>query len=87
MRRVMGWQVESALDEYTNYARPKSREADVKYINGFEVASLDSLLSKPQYENFSKGGLLARTSKRTKMAIVTTLILLIWAISVMDLRF
>ncbi|OAA69840.1 tyrosine phosphatase [Cordyceps fumosorosea ARSEF 2679] len=35
-RRVAGWEVDPALDEYRAFASPKVRDCDVDYINAFQ---------------------------------------------------
>ncbi|KFA70324.1 hypothetical protein S40285_01761 [Stachybotrys chlorohalonatus IBT 40285] len=38
MRKVSGWNLRKALDEYESYAAPKIRECDVAYITEFQAA-------------------------------------------------
>ena len=40
-RKVAGWSVDSALQEYRSFAEPKVRECDVQYITALEAASLE----------------------------------------------
>ena len=32
LRKTMGWDVQSIVEEYTGYAQPKAREVDITYI-------------------------------------------------------
>ena len=45
LRHVTGWSVDSALEEYRGYAKPKVRECDVKYIQEYQISSLYGLFT------------------------------------------
>ncbi|GAW13132.1 hypothetical protein ANO14919_025100 [Xylariales sp. No.14919] len=40
LRKSSQWNVKRIIDEYTTFAEPKVREVDLKYLAGFELASL-----------------------------------------------
>jgi tyrosine-protein phosphatase SIW14 len=43
MRYVTGWSVDTVLEEYRGFAKPKVRDCDVKYIKEYQVSSLQGL--------------------------------------------
>ncbi|KAI1851710.1 hypothetical protein JX265_010944 [Neoarthrinium moseri] len=46
LRKFNGWETSAVLDEYHQYAQPKARETDVRYLTDFQLADLGHLAKK-----------------------------------------
>ncbi len=86
MRKIMGWSVDSIIDEYTDFARPKTREVDLDYIHSIQLENFEDVINKSGFEAISRYTMF-RWSRMTKISILTGVILGLWAITLMDLRF
>ncbi|KAK5656241.1 hypothetical protein OQA88_5003 [Cercophora sp. LCS_1] len=73
VRKVSGWDLRNILDEYCNYAEPKVRECDIKYISGFELSDISNL--------FRDGGWHFRTRNFVRTTLFTLFVLFIWLFS------
>lgn len=82
----MGWTVESIIEEYTDFARTKIREVDLNYIHSIELENFEDVIVKSGFEATSKFPML-RWSRMTKISVLTAVILGLWAVTMMDLRF
>lgn len=74
-RRVAGWEVDPALDEYRAFASPKIRECDIDYINAFQ----SSLIPRFEDEIVPHGPVQVRTFVRT--LLFSTVVVVIWIVS------
>ncbi|KAK0704882.1 tyrosine phosphatase family-domain-containing protein [Lasiosphaeris hirsuta] len=73
VRKVSGWNLGSILEEYRNYAGPKIRDCDVKYITGFELADISNLFRDASWQ--------FRTRTFFRVTIFTLFVLFIWFFS------
>ncbi|KAK3344250.1 tyrosine phosphatase family-domain-containing protein [Lasiosphaeria hispida] len=73
VRKVSGWNLRNIIDEYKNYAGPKIRDCDVKYIAGFELADISNLFRDVSWQ--------FRTRNFLRVTIFTIFVLLIWLLS------
>ncbi|KAJ4144366.1 hypothetical protein LMH87_003251 [Akanthomyces muscarius] len=74
-RRVAGWEVDPALDEYRAFASPKIRECDIDYINAFQ----SSLIPRFEDEIVPHSPVQVRTFMRT--LLFSTVVVVIWIVS------
>ncbi|TQV94307.1 hypothetical protein V2A60_002659 [Cordyceps javanica] len=74
-RRVAGWEVDPALDEYRAFASPKIRECDINYINAFQ----SSLIPRFEDEIVPRSPVQVRTFVRT--LLFSTVVVVIWIVS------
>jgi tyrosine-protein phosphatase SIW14 len=87
IRKVMGWHMDTIIEEYTTYAYPKTRESDMKYIHGFDVQSLSQAFPELAHDITSKitySGAVSR-ARMVKIAMAI-LMLLLWAFTTVQLR-
>lgn len=73
-RRVSGWTLETALDEYKQFAEPKIRDCDVGYITNLDV----TLLGQPQRAISGRPSPF-RVLKRSKVFFICLWTVLVWA--------
>lgn len=78
IRHVAGWKADEIVEEYQGHAEPKVRECDVKYINDYEVSSLEGLFIKNETLGL-RSTLNGR--KMMKLLIGTVAILLLWILT------
>ncbi|KAJ6782217.1 hypothetical protein PWT90_06723 [Aphanocladium album] len=74
-RRVAGWEVDPALDEYRAFASPKIRECDIDYISAFQ----SSLIPRFEDDLVSHSPVQVRTFVRT--LLFSTVVVVIWIVS------
>lgn len=75
LRKFNGWDTPSILAEYTKYAEPKIREADVEYLTNFKLANLKRMVAQKLGDQpLSIGQFLFLT-------VVAALSLCIWVLS------
>lgn len=74
-RRVAGWEVDPALDEYRAFASPKIRDCDIDYINAFQ----SSLIPRFGDDIVSHSPVQVRTFVRT--LLFSTVVVVIWIVS------
>ncbi|KAK0706983.1 tyrosine phosphatase family-domain-containing protein [Lasiosphaeria miniovina] len=74
IRKASGWDLTKIIDEYKQYAEPKIRDCDVKYITRFELAALTNLWA-------SESGAMLRIRNFGRITLFTVVILVIWIIS------
>ncbi|KAM3556315.1 hypothetical protein MY1884_005138 [Beauveria asiatica] len=74
-RRIAGWEVDPALDEYRAFASPKVRECDIDYINAFQ----SSLIPRFEDETCLHSPVQVRTFVRT--LLFSTVVVVIWIVS------
>ncbi|OAR05754.1 hypothetical protein LLEC1_06729 [Akanthomyces lecanii] len=74
-RRVAGWEVDPALDEYRAFASPKIRECDIDYINAFQ----SSLIPRFEDDIVPHSPVQVRTFVRT--LLFSTVVVVIWIVS------
>ncbi|KAL6864528.1 tyrosine phosphatase family domain-containing protein [Trichoderma novae-zelandiae] len=80
VRKLSGWKLERALDEYKSYATPKIRECDVDYITSFQPSSLEMIRIRPaRGENGRFSPLQVRSFIRT--LVFTVVVTSIWLFS------
>ena len=74
IRKLSGWTLSDAIDEYKAYAHPKVRECDVEYISRFQLARLSNLFRDPTAVGF-------RVPNFFRTTFFTIFVLAIWMIS------
>ncbi|KAL2020551.1 hypothetical protein VTK56DRAFT_8351 [Thermocarpiscus australiensis] len=73
LRKLSGWDLNNIISEYKSYADPKARDCDIRYITGFEPASI----SNP----FRESGWPFRTRSFFWAALLAFLRLIAWFFS------
>lgn len=73
VRKVSGWDLGHVLQEYKDFAEPKIRECDIKYITSFELAEISNL--------FKDGGWQFRTRNFIRATMFAVIVLFIWLFS------
>ena len=73
VRKVSGWHLGRILQEYENYASPKIRDCDIRYITGFEISHISNI-SKDNGWQF-------RPCNFLRTAIFAFFVLIIWLLS------
>ncbi|KAL5345907.1 tyrosine-protein phosphatase siw14 [Pseudogymnoascus australis] len=88
IRKVLGWSVESTLNEYTSFAHPKVRQVDVNYIRQFEVATLVGIVDPKitRTASFSKPRPFSRSHKTFRFAVFTIFIFILCTLTVFRYR-
>ncbi|EQL03256.1 tyrosine phosphatase [Ophiocordyceps sinensis CO18] len=75
VRKLSGWNLDSALGEYKSYAMPKVRECDVDYISGFQPSSLQPMAFDPP--RFSR----VQTKTFFRTLLFSTFVMVVWLVS------
>lgn len=78
VRKISGWELGHILEEYRNYAEPKIRDCDVKYIKGFKLTEIANLF-RPTCWQF-------RTNHFLRNALFTVAIMVIWMVTIYNYR-
>jgi hypothetical protein len=88
IRKVMGWRIDTIMEEYTTYAYPKTRGSDMKYIHGFDVQSLSRVFQEPAHDITFKITYSSAVPRARMMKMIATAILmvLLWAFTTVQLR-
>ncbi|KAL2146077.1 hypothetical protein VTI28DRAFT_5170 [Corynascus sepedonium] len=74
IRKLSGWHLSSIITEYKAFAEPKTRECDIDYIAGFDLANISNLFRDTNALPF-------RTSGFLRAVIFTVVMLVVWLIS------
>lgn len=74
-RRVAGWDVDPAVDEYRAFASPKVRECDIDYINAFQSSLI------PRHEDDSYLHSTVHVSTFVRTLLFSTVVVAIWIVS------
>ncbi|KAL2175373.1 uncharacterized protein P884DRAFT_206279, partial [Thermothelomyces heterothallicus CBS 202.75] len=74
IRKLSGWHLSHIITEYKAFAEPKTRECDIDYIAGFELANISGLFRDANPLPF-------RTSGFLRAVVFTVVMLLVWLIS------
>jgi tyrosine-protein phosphatase SIW14 len=83
LRKVMGWGVQSIVEEYNVYAHPKAREVDIAYIQSLDSEELPTFTGLPRPDGLLKASW-ARAVSRVKMGrmlVAATILILLWAMT------
>ena len=81
LRKVMGWNVQSIIDEYNFYAYPKAREVDITYIQSLDLKNLPTSSTPKRSEGLLRASwtwAICRV-KMKRMLIAATILILFWA--------
>lgn len=73
VRKISGWDLGNVLNEYKNYAEPKVRDCDVKYIAGFEPTDISNLFREATWR--------FRSRSFFRATVFAAIILVVWVYS------
>lgn len=73
VRKISGWDLGNVLNEYKNYAEPKVRDCDVKYITGFESTDISNLFRETTWR--------FRSRSFFRATVFAAIILVVWVYS------
>ncbi|KAK8134360.1 hypothetical protein PG984_006372 [Apiospora sp. TS-2023a] len=72
-RKWSGWDTASVVAEYQQYAAPKARESDVKYLNEFKLTSLKHVMGNKRPHGIRKSSFLTMVAAISLVVWVLTL--------------
>ncbi|KAK4034705.1 tyrosine phosphatase family-domain-containing protein [Parachaetomium inaequale] len=73
IRKLSGWNLSNIITEYKAYAEPKTRECDISYITGFELANISNL--------FREASPPFRTTGFLRAVFFALVMLVVWLVS------
>jgi tyrosine-protein phosphatase SIW14 len=74
IRKLSGWNLSNIITEYKAYAEPKTRECDISYITGFELANISNLFRGEASPAF-------RTTGFLRAVFFALVMLVVWLVS------
>jgi hypothetical protein len=84
----MGWRLDAIIDEYTEYAYPKTRANDIKYIKEFEVQNLSQVIQglEPEITSEAFFSIKMSRARMVKVLMMALLMLTLWTFATVQLR-
>lgn len=76
-RRVAGWEIDPALDEYRAFASPKIRDCDIDYITAFQSSSSPRL----DDETVPRSPVPVQVNTFVRSLLFSTVVVVIWIVS------
>ena len=74
VRKIEGWGVKQAIDEYVSYAEPKIRDCDIDYIRDFQPSEMRAPEASRRFTPMQ-----LRSFART--VVFSTMVMLLWLVS------